>query len=211
MAGVLSVVVCSVGILSVAAGGMRARLLEIQLGNHPDHVHDLILARGRRSAAQRSLRIDYGFIAAYWLTFTELAVLLAHRHGWWIALGLAAAFASTLTAATDVVENIRTSGVLALDAPGSRLTQVQLDELRRASLAKWAAAALTVALLAGLFAQRGWPAGVAVAFLALAAVGAAGLWWRRLIPLFFLGVFAAAAFVAVLFLIWPETVVESLL
>src|SRR5207253_1928515 len=124
-------------------------------------VQHLLLDTTRTKAAARAIKVDYFFLVAYWAAFVALAVLLTQRGGWWVALGAAALAAATATAGLDIAENLRTSAVLALHGPGDQLAQSQLDDLRNVSLAKWAASAITLATLAGLFAQRRWVGWVA--------------------------------------------------
>jgi hypothetical protein len=59
---------------------------------------------------------------------------------------------------------------------------------------------VTVGLLAGVFLVHGWPVAVAVALLAIAALGLCSLRWNALVPAFFLCVFLATAAIAVLLL-----------
>ena len=194
--GALALLVVAVGIVSAVVTGRGARLVELQLGTDAATVQALVDDAARRRAVRRAIAVDYAFIAAYLGAFVVLGVAIVRREGGWTAVGAAAVAAAIATAALDVLENVRT--VRMLDA--RPLTQERLDALRRASLAKWGACALTVGLLAGVFVAHGWPLAVAVALLAIAALGLCSLRWRSLVPAFFLCVFLATIAIATLLL-----------
>jgi hypothetical protein len=92
---------------------------------------------------------------------------------------------ATAAATLDIVENVRTTDLL---ASHHQLGQKQLDALRHVSLLKWGAAATTVALLAGVFAQRGKLAVIALLMLVVAGIGLAGIEWHGLIQVYELSV-----------------------
>jgi ABC-type Fe3+-siderophore transport system permease subunit len=200
LAGALCALVVLVGVISVLAGIRGAQLTDIQLGTNPAHVQRLVSDSTVRHAANRAIAIDYFFIAAYWAAFVALAALLRRRAGVWAAIAVLAAATATATAALDVVENVRTSGVLALYRPDSHLGQKQLDALRHVSLAKWATAATTVTLLAGLFAPRSKIAAVGLAMLVVAGIGFAGVLFHPLIEVYLVGVGVMASVIAVVLL-----------
>lgn len=207
LAGVLLALVVATGVVGALLGG---RLAPIQLGRDTAVVDELVGDAARRRALRRGLWIDFGFLTAYWLAFVTVAVLLAHRGHWGRWVGAAALLAATATTLLDATENMRTFGVLARHRSADVLPVMQLRELRRTSLAKWAVSATTVALLATLFLQHGWIHWLAVALLALAAIGVAGLVWNPLVQLYMLGVGAASAVIAVVFLGWPDVVLRGL-
>jgi hypothetical protein len=208
--GALCAIVCLVGVASLLAGSARARFTEIQLGTDTARVDRLLSDRERRESVSRALTIDYGFLAAYWAAFTILAVVIIRRGGAWVAVDIAALAAAGATASLDIVENLRTQAVLTVGDEGRQLTQSQLDGLRHVSLAKWAASALTLALLAGVFMQRRWVVAIGVALMALAIVGLLGLHWHRLINPYLVGVAVITLFIAVPCLGWPEVVGRGL-
>jgi hypothetical protein len=208
--GVLLALVVVTGVATVLAAGLKGQLAGVQLGRDPARVRALILDPARHAAMRRGLSVDFAFLASYWLAFVALAILLAHRGTWGYVLGAAAALAASLTALLDVTENVRTFGVLARNRAGDVLAVPQLEELRRVSLGKWAASALTVALLSATFVHHSRVLWIAIALLVLAAVGLAGLAWNLLLRLFMLGLAVAGGFLAVLFLGWPETIVRGL-
>jgi hypothetical protein len=210
LVGVLLALVVLTGVATVLVSGLKGRLLQVQLGRDLATVQTIVLDGDRRRAMRRGLYVDFAFLASYWLAFTGLAVLLAHRDGWWRAAAAAAALGAAATMVLDILENIRTFGVLARNRAGDVLTRMQLQELRRSSLSKWGASAVTVALLALLFLHTGRVFWIGVALLVLAAIGVVGLFWNALLGLFMLGLAGAAGFLAVLFLVSPDTVLRGL-
>ena len=210
VAGALCVLVFLVGIVSALGGTRGARLGDIQLGTDPVHVRRLVADPTIRSAANRAVAIDYFFLVAYWTAFVALAALLGRRGGPWLVVSVLAAAAATTTATLDIVENLRTSEVLALYRPDRELGQAQLDALRHVSLLKWGAAATTVTLLAGLFAQRGKIAVIAVILLAVAGIGFAGIGRHGLIQVYLLGVGLMALVIGVLLLAAPGAATRRL-
>jgi hypothetical protein len=72
-----------------------------------------------------------------------------------------------------------------IDAVGAGLAQGRIDALRHVSTAKWAASALTVGLLAGVFLQWRWVAAIAAALLVASAIGLLGLRHHGLITVYF--------------------------
>jgi hypothetical protein len=183
-AGLCGLVVV-IGFISLRAGIRRARLDEIQLGTNPADVQAVIRDGSVQQAGRRALAIDYFFLTAYWAAFVTLAVLVFHRGGLWIVPAVAAWITATATAALDVAENLRTTAILNLGRRGAHLERSELDGLRHVSLAKWAASALTVALLSAVYARHGWwSVGAVAVFLLVAIVGLAGLYRHALIQRF---------------------------
>ena len=203
IAGVLCALVVLIGIITLLAGTRAAQLTDIQLGTDPQHVQQLVSNSTVRRAANRAIAIDYFFLAAYWAAFIALATLLGRRGGIWVAVAVLAAATATATATLDIVENVRTSGVLALYQPGSYLGQKQLDALRHVSLIKWATAATTVTLLAGLFAQRSRIAVIALLLLVVAGVGFVGISRHGWIQAYLIGVGLMTFIIAIVLLVWP--------
>ena len=197
-----------IGGVSLRAGIGRARLGEIQLGTNPSAVQALLRDQIVVRAARLALRIDYFFLAAYWAAFVTLAVLVFHRGATWTVLAVATWLAATATAALDVTENLRTTAILDLDRRGEQLTQAPLDALRHVSLAKWAASAVTVALLSAVYARHGWWSLPAIAaFLLVASIGLAGLYRHALID-WFLRAVAAISFASAIVLQVDPTLVR---
>lgn len=207
VAGGLCLLVVAIGLVSLARGSKKARLGDIQLARDAGEVERLLSDPARRDAVRRAIGLDYPFLVAYWLAFTALGVVVVRRGDGWAVAGVAAIVAALATAGLDVTENIRTIGVVDTVGSGRPLAQAQLDALRHASLLKWSASATTVLLLAALFAQRRWVAAIAVALVALAAIGFAGFVRPRLIEAYFGGLALFTIVVALLCLAWPEAVV----
>jgi hypothetical protein len=203
----------AVGIAAGVAAGRKARLQEIQLATDPEKVKTIVQENPQRVKRLRlALLFDYGFLALYWLTFLWMSVALSRRDGRiYDLVGVVAAFAATATAALDVLENVRTRGILALSRPSDQVRREPVAHLRRTSLAKWLASALTLGLLAVLFLPGDdWVLYLGFAFLAVAVVGLLSVFWTRLIPLYFLAFFAIGATVAVAFTFWAGSFVEHL-
>jgi hypothetical protein len=198
------------GIVSLVAGTRGARLTEIQLGTDPQRVLQLVRTGTVRTAANRAIAIDYFFLAAYWAAFVALASLLVRRGGTWRVIAFVAAGMATVTATLDVIENLRTSDVLALYQPGSQLGQRQLDALRHISLLKWGTAATTVALLAGVFAQRDKVGVIALSLLLVAGIGFAGINRHDLIRVYLAGVGLLAIIIGILLLAAPSAMIRRL-
>ncbi len=202
VAGGLCVLVFLIGALSLVAG-RGAHIGEIQLGTSLGKVEQVIGKSAVRNAAHRALAIDYVFLTAYWAAFIALAALLARRGGAWVVVAVLAAAMATAAATLDIVENARTTDVLAFHHP---LGQNQLDTLRHVSLLKWGAAATTVGLLAGVFAQRGKIAVIALLMLVVAGIGLAGTEWHCLIQVYELSVGVLTVLIGALLLARPDAV-----
>jgi hypothetical protein len=209
VAGGLCLLVVAIGLVSLAGGSKKARLGDIQLGHDTGKVERLLSDPARRDAVRRAIGIDYPFLVAYWLAFTALGVVVVRRGDGWAAAGVAAIVAALATAALDVTENVRTIGVVDTVDSGRPLGQAQLDALRHASLLKWSASATTVLLLAALFAQRRWVAVIALALVALAAIGYAGLVRHGLLDKYIGVVGLLTVVVGGLCLASPQTVVRG--
>jgi len=204
-AGLCGLVVVLGGVTK-AAGIAKARLGEIQLGTDAERVGVILRDQVVVRAARRAIGIDYAFLTAYWAAFVTLAILVFHRGGAWVALGVAAGVAATATAGLDVAENLRTIRLLDLSQRGDEVPQRQLAALRRVSLTKWAGSSLTVALLSGVYARHGWWSAAPIAvFLLIAALGLAGLYRHALIQRFLSALGAIAAVTAILLQVYPKS------
>jgi hypothetical protein len=146
----------------------------------------------RRDKHLNWLAVDAFFVPAYWAVFVALGVLLAFRpRGWsWDAwplwVGAAAVLSATVAAIADVTENGRLRTVL--ETPLAATTVDLVRSIRTASLVKWGASAVTVALLTGLFTWDRRTDLVDVLFwgyASAAAVGIVGLVWHPALRLFF--------------------------
>jgi hypothetical protein len=159
--------------------------------------------QGRRSALQLNLRIDFAFIAGYWLVFATMSALFAlrgFRGADW--LGAIAGELATIGALADVSENVFTLRLLRRSegTPGDDQPAKLATSMRRSSLVKWSFLFAAVGLLSVMFFQRGGANIVlgavyaATAILGLATIAAdAGrlkiddLWLERMLRVAFLG------------------------
>ena len=209
-AGLLTVVA---GIATVVVAGFASKLSALQLSGDPEQVRALVQgppAPVRRM--KRQLLADYAFIACYWLTFVALAILLARRGGAGYRIAaFAALLAATATALLDLLENVRTTGVLALSRPGDQVRLQPVMHLRRTSLLKWCASASTLALLAIAFLPgHSRLLLLGLALLVIAAIGFAAVWQNRLIQLYMGLFFLLGVVIAVWFTFWPGDVISHL-
>jgi hypothetical protein len=145
----------------------------------------------RRVKQLKWLDLDAFFVPAYWALFVALGVVLAFRQrewswdAWPVWIGAAAVLAATVAAIADVSENGRLRTVL--ETPLAATTVELVRSIRSASLVKWGASAVTVALLTGLYTGDGRADLVDVLFLgyaSVAAVGIIGLLWHPALRLF---------------------------
>ncbi len=200
--------------MGVVVGGRGSKISELQLSGNPDHVHTIIQEAGpdgrRRMKCQ--LVVDYVFLFLYWLTFVGLAILIARRGGaGYESVAFLSLVAASLTSLLDVLENVRTEGVLALSRPGDQVRLQPVEHLRRTSLFKWAASATTVALLSVAFLPGATSLVLLGAgFLVLAAICLLGLRWNGWIRVYLLLFFALGGVIAVWFTFWSGGVVNRL-
>ena len=124
---------------------------------------------------RKHLRGDRVFIVVYAVLYSLLGGLLARRTGGgWRLLALAAIACAVATGVLDVLDNARIAALVSAPAGGSD-RQPLVDAMRAASLRKWAAFFLTVALLgAALWRAGGARKSVAGLYLLVALMGAAG-------------------------------------
>jgi hypothetical protein len=146
----------------------------------------------RRDKHLNRLAVDAFFVPAYWAVFVALGVLLAFRprewswDAWALWVGAAAVLSATVAAIADVTENGRLRTVL--ETPIAATTVDLVRSIRAASLVKWGASAVTVALLSGLLTGDGRNDLVEVLFwgyASMAGVGIVGLVWHPALRLFF--------------------------
>jgi hypothetical protein len=212
--GIGACLTLAAGLSALFFGALRRpRLMEIQLATDPERVKAIVQGGGPAvDRLRRQLLADYAFIVCYWLTFVVIAVAIARSGGaLYDILGLLAAFAATITALLDVVENVRTRGLLALTRPGDQVRRQPVEHLRSTSLAKWTASAITLALLATLFLPgRGRVLALGLAFLGLAAVGLLASRVPKLINLYFGCFLLLGGLLAVVLTGFPGAVLERL-
>jgi hypothetical protein len=128
------------------------------------------VAAAFRDRLMNNLKLDYGFIAVYWLLFVGIAGVLAQRGGAWaLWVAGAAVMGATAAAGFDVMENLRMTRVL-------ETMHVAGNDVASAGFLKWLFSFLTLALLSfAFFGRGGWGMAAGVACLVTAAVGMAGL------------------------------------
>lgn len=213
LSGGLCAAVFALGVVMAFRGAATAGLMELQLATDPEEARNVIPKQDapRRKVLLRLIKLDFAFIAAYWFAFGALAILLSHRGGIFVAVAAAALMLGTTAALLDLLENVRTLGVLSLHRESDQVRREVLDNLRTTALAKWNFGFLTTAALSALF----WgihPIAflgaflLLVALLGLYAVRTAG---PRRIALAFLAQGAGLAVVASIFSIWPGWFLEA--
>lgn len=210
--GLAAFLTVALGASTLIAGGWTSGLATLQLRGDPLAARIVVHDDVQRRRIRRQLRLDYGFILLYWLTFLGLAVVLARRGsvGYDIA-ALAAAFAATATALLDVLENVRTSALLGLSRPGDQIRLQPVEHLQRTALVKWLWSAVTIGLLALVFLPGDrWLQLVGLVFLLVAALGAAGTAKRLLLVPYLVAFFALGVTVAVWFTFFPSDVLDRL-
>jgi hypothetical protein len=113
--------------------------------------------------------LDLGFFASHTALLMVLAIMLA-RGGTWERVAASAAMAIAVAAAVfNVLQDLAILRVL--DVPLLATTPQMLNAIRRASAAKWALAALALALMASLLWKKGgWWNCLTGALLVLTAV-----------------------------------------
>jgi hypothetical protein len=211
--GLVALLTVALGASTFVVGGLTSRLADLQLRGDPGVASTIVHDARRRNRARLQLWFDYAFILFYWLTFLGLAVVLARR-GDSVAYdvaALAAAFAATVTALLDVLENVRTGALLKLSRPGDQIRLQPVKHLRRTALAKWLASAVTIALLALVFlpGDRALLL-LGLGFLAAAALGAAGVAWRYLLVAYGVAFVALGVAVGVWFTFFAADLVDRL-
>jgi hypothetical protein len=99
--------------------------------------------------------IDFGFIAVYTGLFLTLAILLGREGGWARVAGTAAVVCAAATAVFNAMQDVAILRIL--DVRLAATTAGDINAIRSASAAKWALAALTLALVSSLFLKKtGW-------------------------------------------------------
>lgn len=157
-------------------GGVRGAVLALELARTVPGADRAVARAGGVEGVRKHLRGDRVFIGVYVLLYALLAGVLARRvEGGWRWLALAAAASVVATGALDVLENGRIAAFVGA-SPTSPDREPLLHAMRSASLLKWAAFFLTVALLGAPLWHTGGPrAAVGALYLLVAVVGAAGL------------------------------------
>jgi hypothetical protein len=212
--GAIAFAALAVGVVGGVVSGLReGRLIELQLADDPEQVRRIVQqSPGRVQRLRLGLLVDYGFLALYWLTFVAIAVAISRRDGKiYDLVGVATALAATATAALDVVENVRTRGLLSLTRPSDQVRRQPVEHLRRTSLAKWFASAVTLGLVALLFLPgEDWVFYFGIALLCVSAFGVFVALRNTLVGVYFLLFFAAGVAIAAAFILSADSVVRHL-
>jgi hypothetical protein len=188
-------------------GGLRRPIVSVEVAKTAEGADRAIGRAGGPGAVRRNVYLDYAFILLYVALFAGLGWLVSREAaGPWCWLGIAAIVCAVGTGALDVLENVRILEYLrAFEGGCDRLPLV--DPMRAASLLKWGAFFLTLALLAtplwtagGHFTALGWLCAI------VAALGVYGLAAHRpAIELAFtLAMAGAAPSIAAVVALWPR-------
>lgn len=188
--------------------GLRRPILALEVAMTVPQADAAVDAFHGPSKVRTNVYRDYGFILFYVALFTGLGRLLSREvAGPWCWLGVAAIVCAVATGALDVLENVRILEYLrALEGGLERLPRV--DSMRAASLLKWGAFFLTMALLAPpLWLAGGHFAALACLCAVVAALGACGLAVHRpaIEWAFTLAIAGAAPSIAAIVALWPRT------
>ncbi len=157
-------------------GGVRGAVLALELARTVPGADQAVARAGGIEGVRKHLRGDRVFIGVYVLLYALLGVLLSRSIEsplCWVAVAGVAAVA--LTGALDVLENGRIAAFVGASPAGPDRAPL-LDAVRSASLLKWAAFFLTMALLGVPLWHSGGPrAAVGALYLLVAVMGAVGL------------------------------------
>jgi hypothetical protein len=192
----------------------NTQLTKIQLEADPTVVAAVRADADRLNASRLAVHLDFALLTLYGLIFVLLGVLLTRRGGrWWSIAGALVIAGAIITCACDIVENVRTLRLIPADGTDA-LTQSALDALRTVSYAKWAASALTLALIALLFVGRGRArivialGSVTGAAALLGVIGVIGQ-SRVTLEVYFVLLGFMLLVVGVLFVGWPQKFLRS--
>jgi hypothetical protein len=167
LAAVMAVVVILVGAwMFFTAGfehddlprGFTSPVLAMQMARSMQEVEMIVGEPGHsdRSEMRDQQYMDFAFIAAYWLEFSLISVLLGRRSFRFAkALGLCAGLCATLAALLDVRENLAILKVLS--ASPTPENDPLVHAVRHAAVPKWALLFVAMILLSFVFlGRRDW-------------------------------------------------------
>ncbi|MET0398163.1 MAG: hypothetical protein ABW277_15285 [Longimicrobiaceae bacterium] len=188
--------------------GLRRPIVSLEVAETVEGADRAIERAGGPSKVRTSVYFDFAFILFYVALFAGLGRLLSREvAGPWCWLGVAAIVCAVATGALDVLENVRILEYLrAFEGGLERLARV--DSMRAASLLKWGAFFLTMALLTPpLWLAGGHLAALACLCAAVAALGACGLAIHRpaIEWAFTLAIAGAAPSIAAIVALWLRT------
>ena len=160
----------------VLEGGLRRPVLALELAETAGGADRATARAGGVEGVRKHLRGDRYFLVVYVVLYSLLGGVLARRaEGGWRWLAVAGIACAVVTGALDALENDAIADLVGASTDGAD-RQPLVDAMRAASLLKWAAFFLTVALLGASLWHAGGPrAPVGGLYLLAAAAGAAGL------------------------------------
>ncbi len=181
-------------------GGLRMPALAIELVDSPAEAQSVIeqAEASKPGKLKAGIRLDWFIICFYWATFLGLSLALLFGSSR-VSAGWAAAAGGCATAAAlfDILEN-RFVLRLLQETP---ITQTTLTGVQRATLWKWGLLFIALAFFARvLLHEEGLAKVLGHVFLAAAALGGLGFFWRRLIEASFV-LICVGLFLGVWFLV----------
>lgn len=191
----------------VLDGGFRRPVLALEMAATVPAADAAAAVGGGPAKVRSGVYLDYGFIVFYVALFAALGRLLSREvPGPWCWLAVAAIACAVAAGGLDLLENARIlKYVQALEGGAERADL--LAPMRTASLLKWGAFFVAVALLAApLWRAGGHLAALGGLFALVAALGAYGLAAHRpAIELAFtLALASAAPSAAAIWALWPR-------
>jgi hypothetical protein len=167
LAAVMAVVVILIGVWMFCAAefehddlprGFTSPVLAMELARSMEEVEMIVGEPGHsdRSEMREQQYMDFAFIAAYWLEFSLISILLWRRNFRFAkALGVFAGLCATLAALLDVRENLAILKVLSV-SPTPENDPLVLA-VRHAAVPKWALLFVAMILLSFVFlGRRDW-------------------------------------------------------
>jgi hypothetical protein len=160
--------------------GKAVDVMGAQLSRTPAEFESYVGGPGgrRRSHLVDQLRIDFGFILAYWAVFAATSGLLAARQfSAAVWLGVVAAECGTVAALLDVAENVQTLRLAGSGAPAEDEAAAVVRGMRKRALGKWFFAFLTTGLLSSIFLEQAswWDLLIGSLYLLAAFLGVTGV------------------------------------
>ena len=197
LAAVMAVVVILIGAwMSLTAGfehddlprGFTSHVLAMEMARSMQEVKMIVGEPGHsdRSEMLEQQYMDFVFIAAYWLEFSLISVLLGQRSFRFAkALGLCAGLCATLAALLDVRENLAILKVLS--ASPTQENNPLVLAVRHAAVPKWTLLFVAMILLSLVFlGRRHWRLmsglpflGTGLLFIITGSIGLIGLTTRE--------------------------------
>jgi hypothetical protein len=150
--------------------GIMDSEMAIQTARSVEEIDDILgdAPSPDREVMRFKQRLDFGFIVSHTGLLMVLAIMLSRQGGWARAAATATIIVAAAAAIFNVTEDLAILRIL--DVPVVATTPGMMNAIRRASAAKWALAALALALTASLlWSQGGWRSRLTGALLLLTA------------------------------------------